>query len=142
MPCLARFNRALLASHSKVSTPEIQTTFAPIVHPKMKSGKEPFKCGMESAECGVRDKSDFRHRQASCAEPARPVRFHVISARQVAPAAFGMRIQRSGFRQKAATLNSRHGLRRSAETPLRPPGFGLRWQAAVAREISPKKFAH
>ena len=31
-----------------------QTPNAPIVHPKMNSGKEPFKCGMESAECGVR----------------------------------------------------------------------------------------
>ena len=27
---------------------------APIVHPKMNTGKEPFKCGMESADCGVR----------------------------------------------------------------------------------------
>jgi len=36
----------------------------------MKTGKEPFKCGMESAECGVRDKSDFRHRPASCVRPA------------------------------------------------------------------------
>ncbi len=25
-----------------------------IVQPKLNSGKEPFKCGMESAECGVR----------------------------------------------------------------------------------------
>jgi predicted small lipoprotein YifL len=33
---------------------KIQTPIAPIVHPKMNSGKEPFKCGMESAECGVR----------------------------------------------------------------------------------------
>ena len=33
----------------------VQTKFIPaIVHPKMNSGKEPFKCGMESAECGVR----------------------------------------------------------------------------------------
>jgi hypothetical protein len=31
-----------------------QTPIAPIVHPKMNTGKEPFKCGMESAECGVR----------------------------------------------------------------------------------------
>jgi hypothetical protein len=28
-------------------------SFAPIVHPKMKTGKEPFKCGMASADCGV-----------------------------------------------------------------------------------------
>jgi len=33
---------------------EIQTPIAPIVHSKMNTGKEPFKCGMESAECGVR----------------------------------------------------------------------------------------
>ena len=32
----------------------IQTPITPIVHPKMNSGKEPFKCGMDSAECGVR----------------------------------------------------------------------------------------
>ena len=35
-------------------TVEIQTPIAPIVHPKMNTGKELFKCGMESAECGVR----------------------------------------------------------------------------------------
>ncbi len=78
----------------------------PIVHPKMKTGKEPFKCGIRIAECGMGDpqitqitqisfppsaasaksadntsrppSSDFRHRPASCAAPARPV----------APAAF------------------------------------------------------
>jgi len=33
---------------------EIQTPIATIVHPKMNTGKEPFKCGMESAKCGVR----------------------------------------------------------------------------------------
>jgi hypothetical protein len=32
----------------------IQTPIVPIVHSKMNIGKEPFKCGMESAECGVR----------------------------------------------------------------------------------------
>jgi hypothetical protein len=26
---------------------------APLVHPKLNTGKEPFKCGMASAECGV-----------------------------------------------------------------------------------------
>jgi hypothetical protein len=26
----------------------------PIVHPKMKTGKEPFQCGMRNAECGMR----------------------------------------------------------------------------------------
>ena len=26
----------------------------PNVHPKLNTGKEPFKCGMENAECGVR----------------------------------------------------------------------------------------
>lgn len=42
---------------------------APIVHPKMNSGKELFQ--MENSECVVRSmpKSDFRHRPASCAEP-------------------------------------------------------------------------
>jgi hypothetical protein len=30
-----------------------QTPIAPIVHPKMNTRKEPFKRGMESAECGV-----------------------------------------------------------------------------------------
>jgi len=62
--------------------PSHSTPNAPIVHPKMNSGKEPFKCGMGSAECGVRPNFDFRLRQASCAEPARPV----------APAEFGMRL--------------------------------------------------
>ena len=47
----------------------------------MNTGKEPFKCGMESAECGVRPQFDFRLRKASCDESARPV----------APAEFGMR---------------------------------------------------
>jgi hypothetical protein len=36
------------------SLADIQTPNAPIVHPKLNTGKEPFKCGMESAECGVR----------------------------------------------------------------------------------------
>ena len=63
-PCLARFNRALLASHSKVSTSEIQTPFAPVVHPKLNTGKEPFQMG--NSNCGVRN------------------------ARQVANAEFGM----------------------------------------------------
>jgi hypothetical protein len=74
--------------------------FAKFVQPKMKTGKEPFKCGMASAECGVveqqsnertkfcrlgclvpwlfkklqdemsRFNSDFRHRPASCVRPA------------------------------------------------------------------------
>ena len=35
----------------------------------MNTGKEPFKCGLESAECGVTPQFDFRHRQASCASP-------------------------------------------------------------------------
>jgi len=30
------------------------TPFPPIVHSKLNTGKEPFKCGMENAECGVR----------------------------------------------------------------------------------------
>jgi hypothetical protein len=34
--------------------PSHSMPIAPIVHPKMKTGKEPFKCGMEIAECGVR----------------------------------------------------------------------------------------
>jgi hypothetical protein len=45
--------------------PEIQTPIAPIVHPKMNTGKEPFKCGTGSAP-----QFDFRQRQASCAAPA------------------------------------------------------------------------
>ena len=31
--------------------------FAPIVHRKMKTGKEPFQCGMRNAECGERPSS-------------------------------------------------------------------------------------
>jgi hypothetical protein len=31
--------------------PGIQTPLAPIVHPKLNTGKELFKCGMGSAEC-------------------------------------------------------------------------------------------
>jgi hypothetical protein len=34
--------------------PSHSTPNAPIVHFKMNTGKEAFKCGMESAECGVR----------------------------------------------------------------------------------------
>jgi len=75
-------------------------SFASIVHPKMKTGKEPFQCGIRIADCGVveqqsneatklcrlgclvpwlfkirletmrRFKSDFRHRPASCVRPA------------------------------------------------------------------------
>jgi hypothetical protein len=59
-----------------VSTLEIQTPFAVVVHPKMNTGKE----SVAHAGCGF---------------------------------------WRSGFRQKAAILNPRHSLRRSAETPLR-----------------------
>ncbi len=40
----------------------------PIVHPKMKTGKEPFKCGMESAECGVRDPARPSADYADCTD--------------------------------------------------------------------------
>jgi hypothetical protein len=30
-----------------------QPSIAPIVHPKINPGKEPFQCGMESADCGM-----------------------------------------------------------------------------------------
>ena len=50
MPCLARFNPALFASHSKVSTREIQTPLAPVVHPKMISGNRvPFRPALRDA---------------------------------------------------------------------------------------------
>jgi hypothetical protein len=56
----------------------------PIVHPKLNTGKEPFKCGMlpsslpsslryDAASCFDAARSapqfDFRHRPASCASP-------------------------------------------------------------------------
>ena len=50
----------------------IQTSFVRVVHPKMNTGKEPFKCG-------VIPQFDFRHRQASCAAPRNPSVFGVAA---------------------------------------------------------------
>ena len=69
------------------------TPFPPIVHSKLNTGKEPFKCGMENAECGVRHNLISviaKHRaprqrfcrSAACPKPQR-VRTHE-PARQIA----------------------------------------------------------
>jgi hypothetical protein len=77
--------------------------FAPIVHPKMNTGKEPFQCGMRNADVGVIEHQSnkrikfavlvawflgcskissgqneqkhigFHHRQASCVTPRIPL---------------------------------------------------------------------
>jgi hypothetical protein len=44
-----------VASKESDVMPSHSTPIAPIVHPKMNSGKEPFKCGMGSAEREVID---------------------------------------------------------------------------------------
>jgi len=54
--------------------------FPPIVHSKMKTGKEPGElrianCEFRNGECGVRDKSDFRPRPASLRAPRAPPAF-------------------------------------------------------------------
>jgi hypothetical protein len=57
-----------------VSLHDCQTPIAPIVHTKMKTGKEPFQCGMRNAECGMRPSSlpsSMRYDAASCFDAAR-----------------------------------------------------------------------
>jgi hypothetical protein len=51
-----------------------QTPIAPIVHPKLNTGKERFQCGMRNAECGERPSSllsSLRYDAASCFDAAR-----------------------------------------------------------------------
>jgi hypothetical protein len=53
-------------------------SFAPIDHPKMNTGKEPFQCGMRNAECGERPSSlpsSLRYDAASCFDAARSAEF-------------------------------------------------------------------
>jgi hypothetical protein len=81
---------------------EIQTPIAPIVHPKINSGKEfpqtriqkPEVRGQNQNKRLLPPSSDFRLRKASCDEPAR----------QVAHAEFGMRI----LFHKAQALSRHH----------------------------------
>ena len=45
------------------------TRIPPIIHPKMNAGKEPFKCGMASAECGAGKSADY----ADCTDFFSPI---------------------------------------------------------------------
>ena len=104
-PCLARFNRALLASHSKVSTPEIQTPIARIVHPKMNTGKE-----FPSVA------SDFRHRPASCVRPAPrcPGGIRILSHKAQALSSAALTFFKSG----SGTTPSRFSNRTDGSEPM------------------------
>jgi hypothetical protein len=75
------FNQNILFAHG--FNYQAKTVFGkpPIVHPKMNPGKEfPSAC--------IR----FPSSPSIVRRATRPVRFHLISARQVAPAEFGMRL--------------------------------------------------
>jgi hypothetical protein len=58
------------------------TRIPPIIHPKMNAGKEPFKCGMASAECGVRPNfiSVIAQPRACAPRPVAPAAFAPHSA--------------------------------------------------------------
>jgi hypothetical protein len=90
----------------------IQTPFAPLVYLKMNTGKEPFKCGMESAECGMHPKliSVIAQPRACAPRPVRPGRDNRKLARHTVPGC----IARNKIRPEGTAESSRIFHRRSA----------------------------
>src|ERR1017187_3157763 len=136
--CLARFDCALFASHSKVNTPEIQTPFAPFVHPKLllsaAAGHDLAAIALTGAAARAAIYSAHvyhRHRHGHAAAPLQPA--GMLDDAHQTRAVPGMHSPLEGHFEKSADGSERH---RHAPPGARPSQSSLRDHAGcVARTI-------